>query len=70
MATLITNIFGIGAMNAADVTFTIEKMFLNSWAFLSDTLEKRKYTAKVGQDNVNIGVVTIFWLPSSGLLNG
>ena len=34
----------------------------------------RKYAAKVGQDNVNIGVVTIFRLaknqPSSGLLNG
>ena len=68
MATLITNIFGIGAMNAADVTFTIEKMFLNSWAFLSDTLEKRKYTAKVGQDNVNIGVVTIFRLANISLL--
>ena len=28
----------------------------------------RKYTAKVGQDNVNIGVVTIFRLANTSLL--
>ena len=31
-------------------------------------LNNRKYTAKVGQDNVNIGVVTIFWLANTSLL--
>ena len=30
--------------------------------------ENRKYTAKVGQDNVNIGVVTIFRLANTSLL--
>ena len=31
--------------------------------------KSRKYTAKVGQDNVNIGVVTIFQLANTGLLH-
>ena len=30
--------------------------------------QKRKYFAKVGQDNVNIGVVTIFRLAKTSLL--
>ena len=30
--------------------------------------KNRKYTAKVGQDNVNIGVVTIFQLVNTSLL--
>ena len=44
-----------------DVNFCKQETSLNY-------LQDRKYAAKVGQDNVNIGVVTIFRLAKTSLL--
>ena len=48
--------------NLVAVNMKLERLKLDKPSYV------RKYTAKVGQDNVNIGVVTIFRLANTSLL--
>ena len=62
---------GMNGIRSHDHVIAMHELYLVSYQaiyLVNCEFKNGKYTAKVGQDNVNIGVVTIFRLANTSLL--